>query len=879
MVQIPNYQAQVDLETPNYPRVQLDSSIGEGLTRAGTAAMAAGNQLGDTGAWLQARERQKQNFSATMDLEKLNIDFTQQLDELERRAPPDGVGIAKDFNAKFLIPKTQEVLTRITDPDVRQEFTQKLDNFRARWEGEAVNREYGVGNKYAITSANAWWGERARGISENPQAVKDYVAEAEEFINNLPNTTALQRAELLQQVRQQAPALAAEALMAKDPATAYFAAGGGTAAERNDYLMGKLEQAVVSAESGGDPGAISTKGAVGLMQVVPESAGVEVARQLGDKAFLAMSKNEQVAFLQNPDNNLRYGRTYLRMMLDRYSGDVEAALVGYNAGPANADKWLEADRDYSVLPKASETQPYVQRIVGDLGTAKAASGRATVPGEKGARLPIQASSQYGRQPVSLDGLNSAVVDKWELTQGAFGRALPVVSAFRDQATNAKAGGASKSQHIPGNAIDVDVSGLSKTERIRLIEIASTQGFTGIGVYENSIHLDTGGRRAWGSTHRADSVPGWARNVVTRHTSGLIKETVEQPAGKGPVQLASAVRSGFVSDIFDGLPAGQLLKVQTQADVLRTKIDKEQAATTTADSVIAAAEGDERLANEMLKQIENADVRKAAQVQVDGHFERERRIRKEEEDSRFEASYGAVQEALMAGDRDAAWKAIDPTLPSTRIADLQKVVQQGPVTANDYQAEQNLTGLYIKDQDSFVAEDLTRYIDKLTPDTLTKMKGWQDKIREEKAGNKKAATANAVVKSASSRIDDRLRAISVNPNAKAGDNDALYANTIRTVVNAEIEKLALIKTEKDEPVMETDIDNLVNSVFKIYPRSNVSKWNPFADKDVDLGEVAKGYESAGYDMTQAADALRRNGRQVNAQTLLDLLERQKAKDGK
>lgn len=59
MVQIPNYQAQVDLETPNYPRVQVDNSVGEGLTRAGSAAMAAGSQLGDIAVWQRRRHQQE----------------------------------------------------------------------------------------------------------------------------------------------------------------------------------------------------------------------------------------------------------------------------------------------------------------------------------------------------------------------------------------------------------------------------------------------------------------------------------------------------------------------------------------------------------------------------------------------------------------------------------------------------------------------------------------------------------------------------------------------------------------------------------------------------------------------------------------------------
>jgi hypothetical protein len=53
-------------------------------------------------------------------------------------------------------------------------------------------------------------------------------------------------------------------------------------------------------------------------------------------------------------------------MIDRYDGDVEAALIAYNAGAGNADKFVAAGRDYDVLPQTMQTQPYVDKIMGQL---------------------------------------------------------------------------------------------------------------------------------------------------------------------------------------------------------------------------------------------------------------------------------------------------------------------------------------------------------------------------------------------------------------------------------------------------------------------------------------------------------------------------------
>ena len=127
----------------------------------------------------------------------------------------------------------------------------------------------------------------------------------------------------------------------------------------------------------------------------------------------------------------------------------------------------------------------------------------------GKTLPIVARSIAGRQPVNMSGLKSDVADKFSRLQGELGYQITVVSAFRDPTTNALAGGAKKSQHMHGNAIDLDVSKLGIPERQRIIRTARALGFKGIGVYPNSIHLDIGGLRAWGPSHHSDSIPKWA----------------------------------------------------------------------------------------------------------------------------------------------------------------------------------------------------------------------------------------------------------------------------------------------------------------------------------------------------------------------------------
>lgn len=100
-----------------------------------------------------------------------------------------------------------------------------------------------------------------------------------------------------------------------------------------------LVKAVVHAESAFDPEAVSRAGARGLMQLMPQTA-----------AML------QVTDIHDPRDNINGGARYLRMMLDKFRGNVRNALAAYNAGPANVQK-------YGGIPPFAETKNYVARVV------------------------------------------------------------------------------------------------------------------------------------------------------------------------------------------------------------------------------------------------------------------------------------------------------------------------------------------------------------------------------------------------------------------------------------------------------------------------------------------------------------------------------------
>jgi len=98
----------------------------------------------------------------------------------------------------------------------------------------------------------------------------------------------------------------------------------------------------------------SSAGARGLMQITPEAAN-EIERRSGGTTF-------KLKDLSDPEINIRYGTYLLRELLDRYDGDVVAALAAYNAGPGNVDKWGGSELSVEAIP-FPETRAYVEEVL------------------------------------------------------------------------------------------------------------------------------------------------------------------------------------------------------------------------------------------------------------------------------------------------------------------------------------------------------------------------------------------------------------------------------------------------------------------------------------------------------------------------------------
>ena len=177
-----------------------------------------------------------------------------------------------------------------------------------------------------------------------------------------------------------------DAIVLNDPA--------GEADSALDNTQNSLVDRIIQAESGGDAAAVGSSGEVGLMQIM-ESTGLQPGFGVDP-----ISSEDRY----DPEKNKAFGTAYLDAMLNRYDGDEEAALIAYNAGFGNADKWLAAGRDYSVLPQQATTEAYVSRVLGTTTTAEAATFEAVVEYVGNLKSTIS-NNEMAAAGVSIPGLD------------------------------------------------------------------------------------------------------------------------------------------------------------------------------------------------------------------------------------------------------------------------------------------------------------------------------------------------------------------------------------------------------------------------------------------------------------------------------------------
>jgi len=133
-----------------------------------------------------------------------------------------------------------------------------------------------------------------------------------------------------------------------------------------------LVRAIIKTESNYDPMAVSRAGALGLMQLMPQTA-----------------ERHQVADVFDPEQNISGGTKHLRYLLDRFQGNLPLALAAYNAGESAVDR-------YRSLPPYNETRRYVQKVLRYYRHFLVGARSSTVPALTASadamQLPVRAAS-------------------------------------------------------------------------------------------------------------------------------------------------------------------------------------------------------------------------------------------------------------------------------------------------------------------------------------------------------------------------------------------------------------------------------------------------------------------------------------------------------
>lgn len=129
-----------------------------------------------------------------------------------------------------------------------------------------------------------------------------------------------------------------------------------------------LVDSVIRQESGGRVDAVSERGALGVMQLMPDTA-----RDIADELGLGFSRSR---LTRDADYNKQLGSAFLHKMLNRYDGNQALAVAAYNAGPARVDEWLARNGDprRGEVSTASwikqipfkETRDYTGKVLADL---------------------------------------------------------------------------------------------------------------------------------------------------------------------------------------------------------------------------------------------------------------------------------------------------------------------------------------------------------------------------------------------------------------------------------------------------------------------------------------------------------------------------------
>ena len=290
--------------------------------------------------------------------------------------------------------------------------------------------------------------------------------------------------------------------------------------------------------------AATNRAAATAVDAVRNSTGDRGQAAMGLSTELSRSQEEIRAIIERTDRTRAQRQRTPPATPERHSSldsSIMDALTsgfdrsGSETGPrTQGTMYAQAPDQSGVMSDAQPAQPDATRVEEPAPEAPAAAPeQRTTTQQEGAR-PTNRDLTFG--PGVDRRLEQGIASKVGQIESSFGKRLIVTSGFRDPARNARVGGARNSAHTRGNAVDVTFSG-NEQDTNKLIEVASSAGIGGIGVYRPGwVHLDTENKRVWGPDFSARSIPQWARRALDAHMTGRREDAQATPAETPAAQM-------------------------------------------------------------------------------------------------------------------------------------------------------------------------------------------------------------------------------------------------------------------------------------------------------------------------------------------------------
>lgn len=337
---------------------------GSGLVAAAAAVASGGQNLFRGAEAFNAAEKARENFAALTAFTQFSGEIEREIEGIKTSLPADGAGYAAQTAQLFedRYGKFAESLT-----------AEQVEAFGPR--AEALKQNF-------LTRSTQFSAAAAEGF-----ALQTIDAQIDGLVSSVYGDPGL-RLSAKQQVAEliaAAPISSAEKARLAASANKMIDGGSlsGTLRENykrrtrqpfSDESAQAFEQLVREGEKTPD-GRNSPKGAAGMAQVMPGTAK-EIARELNDPNFPFDGSDEDIQNYMRSYNrqwgrevSLEYGQYYFNKQLRTFDGDLELALIAYNAGAGRARTFRRNGRDWASLPVGvqKETKPYVERVFSALG--------------------------------------------------------------------------------------------------------------------------------------------------------------------------------------------------------------------------------------------------------------------------------------------------------------------------------------------------------------------------------------------------------------------------------------------------------------------------------------------------------------------------------